>query len=1045
MTVLDLVTGLPITSSDALGRETTFEYDAGGRQTSMTGPDGLETTTSYTAASGTAPSTRTDTTPDGRVVRRTYDALGRHARVTDNVSGQAFTSSATARQLAAMTYSVDGTKMTAVDQQGRTTTSEMDVLGRQVRSIVDKTGIAHETAYDDVAHTTTRTVDPAGAAAVSMTRLTSYDDGNRQVSELQSYLDPGAPASQQYSDPLESIEYDGLGRPTSRTDSDLLLETPFGGRGGSSPTQKVTPQATNAFPGQAVDLSRTATLAGRQTSSTRSVDGGSAAQGADLTYDAVGRQQTSTDPLGRTTTWTYHDDGDVATRTSELGTVLTDTYDDTTGRLLSVEANPAQGDTLTRTYTYVPAGQPGAGRVQSVTDESGLKVSLAYDADGHVVKRSYSDGTATSATYSDNGLVATTTDVTGAVTTYSYDTAGRMQTVTQRRGSAVLATVTYTYDGMSRVLTTTRGNQTTTTNTYTGRNQVATQTTTTATGALVESHAYTYDTHGNVASRTDTTPTAAACSTTSISTPCPAPTTAGTWTTTYGYDAYDRLLSSATYAGPLQNPAPTPTTSTSYTLDVDGDVVGTTTTTRRTVGGRPLVTTSRVTNTIDDAGQLTARTTGSAAPVPQVFDADGRLRQSLTGAALTYDALDRVTTATVGGATTSYGYWPDGSRRQATTTGPSGTGGNNAGPTTLTYHYGPDGTLVNDSTDDSTTTGTTTVTASYLLTAGREARTLQAGTTATGALPTGAPAPTTTGAGVGYVLRDRHSSVTALVDSRGAVTNMYEYADYGAPALLDGRPAPLPAPRRRAGEPVPVHRRGAGELDDRRAHRPPAAPGAVVRPGPGTVHEPRLGQRLQPLPGLLDEPHRPGRPVGPHLADRHHHRRHGARGAGPGCGHHRWGGGHRHPRRRRRHGGRCGRGDVRGRRCGGDRSRGRRSPLGGRGGRHRPRRRRADSQERHRLHVRRHAQGAPDRDLRRRCRRRGRRDRRGRRGCRGGGRGDGRRRRGRRLTARGWSRCRTRRTSWIPRSGRPTSTKRRTSMVSIPGASPLSRAIRTTS
>ena len=669
----------------------------------------------------------------------------------------------------------------------------MDVLGRQVRSIVDKTGIAHETAYDDVAHTTTRTVDPAGAAAVSMTRLTSYDDGNRQVSELQSYLDPGAPASQQYSDPLESIEYDGLGRPTSRTDSDLLLETPFGGRGGSSPTQKVTPQATNAFPGQAVDLSRTATLAGRQTSSTRSVDGGSAAQGADLTYDAVGRQQTSTDPLGRTTTWTYHDDGDVATRTSELGTVLTDTYDDTTGRLLSVEANPAQGDTLTRTYTYVPAGQPGAGRVQSVTDESGLKVSLAYDADGHVVKRSYSDGTATSATYSDNGLVATTTDVTGAVTTYSYDTAGRMQTVTQRRGSAVLATVTYTYDGMSRVLTTTRGNQTTTTNTYTGRNQVATQTTTTATGALVESHAYTYDTHGNVASRTDTTPTAAACSTTSISTPCPAPTTAGTWTTTYGYDAYDRLLSSATYAGPLQNPAPTPTTSTSYTLDVDGDVVGTTTTTRRTVGGRPLVTTSRVTNTIDDAGQLTARTTGSAAPVPQVFDADGRLRQSLTGAALTYDALDRVTTATVGGATTSYGYWPDGSRRQATTTGPSGTGGNNAGPTTLTYHYGPDGTLVNDSTDDSTTTGTTTVTASYLLTAGREARTLQAGTTATGALPTGAPAPTTTGVGVGYVLRDRHSSVTALVDSRGAVTNVYEYADYGAPALLDGRPAPLPA------------------------------------------------------------------------------------------------------------------------------------------------------------------------------------------------------------------------------------------------------------
>ena len=41
---------------------------------------------------------------------------------------------------------------------------------------------------------------------------------------------------------------------------------------------------------------------------------------------------------------------------------------------------------------------------------------------------------------------------------------------------------------------------------------------------------------------------------------------------------------------------------------------------------------------------------------------------------------------------------------------------------------------------------------------------------------------------MGYFLRDRHSSVTALVDSGGSVTNTYSYSDYGAPALLDGRP-----------------------------------------------------------------------------------------------------------------------------------------------------------------------------------------------------------------------------------------------------------------
>lgn len=782
VSVLDLVTGLPISTTDPLGRKTTFAYDSGGRQTRTTGPDGLATTTAYTAAAGTAPATRRDTTADGRAVTRTFDVLGRAVRVTDNVSGQKFVASPSARQLAAISYSVDGTTTTAVDQQGRTTSSRMDVLGRQVRSLVSESGIAHETAYDDVAHTTTRTVDPAGSAPVSMTRRTSYDDGNRQLSELRSYVDPNAPATQQYSDPLESNAYDGLGRMTSATESDLQLDVNYDGSGGESQTQKVTPRDPAAFPGDAMDLSRTATLAGQQTSSTRSEDDGPSAEGADLSYDAVGRIQTATDPLGRKTAWTYHDDGEVATRTSELGTVITNTYDDDTGQLTSVKADPAQGPTLTRTFTYVGAGTPGAGRVKSVTDESGQKVTLGYDADGHVVQRTYSDQTSTSASYGDTGLLATTTDVTGAVTSFQYDTAGRMQSATQRRGGTVLAAVTYTYDAMSRVQTTTRGNGTTTTNTYTGRNQIASQTTKTAAGALVESHAYTYDTHANVKTRTDTTPTVSACTTST----CPAPTTAGTWTTAYGYDAYDRLMSSATYSG--ASATGLATTATSYTLDVDGDVVASTTTTRSTIGGRPFVTTSKVANTIDDAGQLTARTTGSAAPVAQVFDDDGRLQRSATGAQMTYDALDRVTTATVGGKTTTYGYWPDGSRRQAITTGPGGTT-----PTTLTYHYGPDGTLVNDSTDDATTPTTSTATASYLITGGREARTLQAGTTATGTAPATIPAATTTGAGVGYVLRDRHSSVTALIDARGAVTNTYEYADYGAPALPDGRPAPATA------------------------------------------------------------------------------------------------------------------------------------------------------------------------------------------------------------------------------------------------------------
>ena len=209
--------------------------------------------------------------------------------------------------------------------------------------------------------------------------------------------------------------------------------------------------------------------------------------------------------------------------------MITNTYDSGTGRLATVTARPKSGPTLTQTFGYVPAGQPGAGQVRTISDGAST-VTLGYDADRHLVSRAYSDGTATSAKYLDNGQLTTTTDVTGAVTSYVPDSLGRVKTATQTRGGTTLASVTYTYDAMSRVATTTRGNGVTTTNGWTPHNQLSSQRTTTASGAVVEEHFYTYDDHGNVSTRIDTAP-------------------AGTWTTRYDYDAYDRLIGSAVYPG----------------------------------------------------------------------------------------------------------------------------------------------------------------------------------------------------------------------------------------------------------------------------------------------------------------------------------------------------------------------------------------------------------------------------------------------------------------------------------------------------------------
>ena len=53
--MLDLVTGQPVRNTDPLGRVTTYTYDTAGRQESRTTPDGLTTTSTYTAATTPTP------------------------------------------------------------------------------------------------------------------------------------------------------------------------------------------------------------------------------------------------------------------------------------------------------------------------------------------------------------------------------------------------------------------------------------------------------------------------------------------------------------------------------------------------------------------------------------------------------------------------------------------------------------------------------------------------------------------------------------------------------------------------------------------------------------------------------------------------------------------------------------------------------------------------------------------------------------------------------------------------------------------------------
>ena len=111
-------------------------------------------------------------------------------------------------------------------------------------------------------------------------------------------------------------------------------------------------------------------LAGQSTSRTLH-QGDDVSTAVTVDYDAAGNVVSATDPEGRTTTYTYTPDGQPLTKTSPSGAVTTNTYDPTSGLLSGITVTAPGRPTRAITYTRVPAGQPGAAQVATVTDAHG--------------------------------------------------------------------------------------------------------------------------------------------------------------------------------------------------------------------------------------------------------------------------------------------------------------------------------------------------------------------------------------------------------------------------------------------------------------------------------------------------------------------------------------------------------------------------------------------------------------------------------------------------------------------------------------------------
>jgi RHS repeat-associated protein len=389
----------------------------------------------------------------------------------------------------------------------------------------------------------------------------------------------------------------------------------------------------------------------------------------------------TTDPLGRTTSYTFDQVGNVAGITTLAGTQGAGTsyftYDSIYSQLTS-ETNPL-GSTTQLAYD-------SKGNLTSLTDPLGNVSRFTPDSQGrpHILMDPLNEATTLSYTGAD---LTSISDPSSRTTSYSYDSAGRPLTVT----SPMSHTTQYMYNAFDQITSVTDSLNGVISFTYDGDRNLLGVTDPknplnptsyaydlvdrlqTRTDSLGHSEAYAYDENGNLIQFTDRRG--------KIS--------------TYNYDALNRV----TFLGYGTQAGPTYESTVAYTYDLGNrptqvvdSIAGSIT---RTYDGlnqitqeqTPQGTVSYIYDAISRRTQMTV--SGQSNPVAYAYDRNSRLMQISQGATSVlfgYDAANRRTSFTLpNGLVVSYAY--------DSASEPTGINYQLAGTSlgSLTYSYDSDG------------------------------------------------------------------------------------------------------------------------------------------------------------------------------------------------------------------------------------------------------------------------------------------------------------------------------------------------------------------
>jgi len=588
----------PVSGADELGNVSHRGYDRVGRVVSETGPSYwapgapaayVPTTLTRYDAAGNAIEV---TDPRGNATRYSYDQLGRPVTRDEPASTN------DERAVWRYTYTRTGELLSTTDPTGARVEATYDDLDRQVTATTLErrpTARTLTTRYTyDAAGNVTGIVSPTGATTVNV-----YD----AAGQLTRTTDPNGVAT------LIGYDYSGrqvrvsdpLGR-TQRVTYDLLGQV----AGESDLTSDGTVLRTQAYGYDA---------AGNLTSSTSQVSGTTSYE-----YDALGRLVKQVEPTTTatavTTTFGYDAAGNRTRYTDGRGNATTYTFTSwgLAGSVVepTTAAHPAAAD---RTWTV---GYDIAGNPVRLAAPGGVTRQQTFDAAGRLTQEVGAGAGAPQRTlgYDLAGQV-TSVNAPGGTDTFSYDDRGQLLTAAGPSGAA-----TFGYDGDGN-LTTRADAAGTAAYTYTKGQLSAVKDGITATNQVIG-----YDAAGQV-------------STVDYG--------AGR-KRTFSYDNLSRVASDTTRNGARQTVA-----AVAYRYDTDDRLVGKTTTGTACAGDN--------TYGYDLAGRLTSWTS-AAGTVPYAWDASGNRVLAGTETA-TYDARNRL----LSDADYTYAYTPRGTLASRTSSG----------------------------------------------------------------------------------------------------------------------------------------------------------------------------------------------------------------------------------------------------------------------------------------------------------------------------------------------------------------------------------------